>query len=290
MSDSFFNKEYYQNCCGPIAYTDEHFPKFFGQIADRIVEDLHPKTVLDAGCAMGYLVAALRDRGVEAWGIDISNYAIGSVREDIKPYCMVGSLTEKLPPSMPDKYDLVITIEVIEHMYEEDGKRAIENLCSLTDKIIFSSSANDYTEYTHYNVQQREYWTRLFAENNFLDDLSYRPQYITPWSIYFVKGTDWLHQLQVYEHHIRIIEDRLNKIEEENAEVKTVNERLKNENASINSANEECKDMLTAGEDKCSKMQKEYDALMKMYQEMLESTSWKITTPFRIVKKWFSNG
>ena len=97
-----YNFEYYHNCCGPIPYEDpEHWVEFFGMIADRIVCDLHPKTVLDAGCAMGYLVAALRDRGVEAYGIDISEYAISRAREDIRPYCVVGSLTEALPEVLP---------------------------------------------------------------------------------------------------------------------------------------------------------------------------------------------
>ena len=63
-----------------------------------------------------YLVAALRDRGVEAYGVDISEYAISKVREDIKPYCCVGSLTESLPKQLPETYDLVVTIEVLEHL------------------------------------------------------------------------------------------------------------------------------------------------------------------------------
>ena len=63
-----YNEEYYHNGCGPIPYEEpEHWVEFFGMIADRIVKDIHPQTVLDAGCAMGYLVAALRDRGVEAY-------------------------------------------------------------------------------------------------------------------------------------------------------------------------------------------------------------------------------
>ena len=57
MIDEIYNEAYYHSGCGPIPYEEpEHWVRFFGYIADRIVEDLHPKTVLDAGCAMGYLV------------------------------------------------------------------------------------------------------------------------------------------------------------------------------------------------------------------------------------------
>ena len=129
-----YNYEYYHNCCGPIAYEEPaHWVEFFGGIANKIINDIHPKTVLDAGCAMGYLVAALRDRGVEAYGVDISEYAISKVREDIRPYCAAGSLTEPLPDGLPKRYDLVVTIEVLEHLYEEDGTQAIHNLCALSD-------------------------------------------------------------------------------------------------------------------------------------------------------------
>src|SRR5438105_293935 len=102
---------------GTLAYErNEHWQRFFGTIADHIVNDIGPRTVLDAGCAMGFLVEALRDRGVEAYGVDISDYAISQVRSDVKPYCKVGSITEPLD----SKYDLIVSIEVLEHLNPED--------------------------------------------------------------------------------------------------------------------------------------------------------------------------
>ena len=68
-----YGKDYYDNYdvgVEVVNYIDSKYTKgFLTVIANRIAEDLHPKTVLDAGCAMGYLVAALRDRGVEACGV-----------------------------------------------------------------------------------------------------------------------------------------------------------------------------------------------------------------------------
>lgn len=202
-----YNAEYYHGGCGPIPYEQpEHWVEFFGVIADKIVADLHPKTVLDAGCAMGYLVAALRDRGVEAYGVDISEYAISQVREDIRPYCKVGSLVEQLPEGLPAKYDLVVTIEVLEHLYEDEGKRAIRNLCKLADQVLFSSTPDDFTERTHVNVQQREYWCRAFFENGFVDDINYRPKYLTAHAVLFRKNENMVRQIEDYERNIRLSE------------------------------------------------------------------------------------
>ena len=202
-----YNEEYYHNGCGPIPYEEpEHWVEFFGMIADRIVKDIHPQTVLDAGCAMGYLVAALRDRGVEAYGIDISEYAVSKVREDVRPFCRVGSLTEEFPADLPQRYDLIVTIEVLEHLYAEDGKKAIANLCRHSDTVLFSSTPDDFTELTHVNVQQREYWARLFFEQGFTDDINYRPKYLTAYASLFRKNTDMARQVEDYERNIRMTE------------------------------------------------------------------------------------
>ena len=202
-----YNEEYYHNGCGPIPYEEpEHWVEFFGMIADRIVNDLHPRTVLDAGCAMGYLVAALRDRGVEAYGVDISEYAISKVREDVRPFCRVASLTEAFPNDLLQHYDLVVTIEVLEHLYAEDGKKAIANLCKCADTVLFSSTPDDFEERTHVNVQQREYWARLFFEQGFTDDINYRPRYLTPYASLFRKNTDMVRQIEDYERNIRMTE------------------------------------------------------------------------------------
>lgn len=205
-----YNAEYYKEYdvgCGKVDYSDSEYTKgFLTQIAQKIADDLHPRTVLDAGCAMGHLVAALRDLGVEAYGVDISAYAISKVREDVRPFCKVGSLTEPLPAGLPDRYDLVVTIEVLEHLYAEDGRQAIRNLCQLTDKVLFTSTPDDFTEPTHVNVQQREYWCRAFFENGFVDDLNYRPRYLTSHALLFRRSANIERQVEDYERNIRISE------------------------------------------------------------------------------------
>lgn len=215
---SFYNEDYYRNydvgLSTPVDYETSQYTKdFLEKIADKIISFYHPKTVLDAGCAMGHLVAALRDRGVEAYGLDISEYAISKVREDIRPYCVVGSLGEKLPDSLPDHFDLVTTIEVMEHLYSEDGEKAIANLCSLADMILFCSTPDDFSDPTHVNVQQREYWAKLFAQNGFFDVLDARPLFLTEYAVCYKKTDNWLRQIEDYERNIRqtekgILEER----------------------------------------------------------------------------------
>lgn len=212
-----YNEEYYKNYdvgCGKVSYENSEYTKgFLTKLADRIVADFHPQTVLDAGCALGFLVAALRDRGVEAYGVDISEYAISKVREDVRPFCKVGSLSETLPEGLPKTFDLVVSIEVLEHIYAKEGEKAVRNLCSVSDTVLFSSSPDDFEEPTHVNVQQREYWGRLFFENGFTDDITYRPRYLTSHAVLYRKNTDMVRQIEDYERNIRLSESERVKTE-----------------------------------------------------------------------------
>jgi len=202
-NSSFFNEFYEDN--GGGNYTDKgKWIPFFNSVADEIVKRYNPKTVLDAGCALGYIVEALRDRGVEAYGFDISDYAIESVRADIKPYCIVHSVTEPLPETFPQKFDVVITLEVLEHLFPEDAEKAVANLCNYTDMIIFSSTATDIQDRSHVNVRLPEYWSKVFAQNHFFRELEQDMRFISPWAKLYAKKSDISKVVFNYEMNMRI--------------------------------------------------------------------------------------
>lgn len=67
----------------------------FDEIAGEIVRTLKPQTVLDVGCGLGFLIDALWKRGVRAYGVDISEYAISEVPQDLKPFCFFGQSIEE---------------------------------------------------------------------------------------------------------------------------------------------------------------------------------------------------
>ena len=205
-----YNKLFYDSFCGEDYSNTELWERHFGNIADRIVEFFSPKTVLDAGCANGYLVKALRARGVDAYGVDISSYAIESADATLRPYLNVQSLTDPLPKSFPNKYDLVVTIEVLEHMQPEDGAVAIKRLCSYSDTVLFSSTPYDLDNKTHVNVQQAEYWAKIFAQNSYFRNLIQPTDFITPWAMLFHKMEDFPSVIFNYEISNRVDRLRIN--------------------------------------------------------------------------------
>ena len=178
---SLYNEEYYRCTYGAVVPYDrtEHYLNFFSIVADQIIRCLRPRRVLDAGCAMGFLVEALWDRGIQAHGIDISQYAISKVRPDMAPYCRVASLTDPIR----DRFDLVTCIEVLEHLPPEETPPAIENLCQCTDTILFSSSPTDFDQATHSNVRPTISWLQLFASFDFWPDVLFDAGFLTPYAM-----------------------------------------------------------------------------------------------------------
>jgi len=176
-----FDAYYFAHGCGRPYQRDEAWLSFFDGIAERIALEIAPRTVLDAGCAMGFLVEGLRRRGIEAYGLDISEYAIEHVHPDVRPYCRVGSLANPLARS----FDLIVCIEVLEHMPADAGRRAIANLCAASPDVLFSSTPFDYKEATHFNVQPPEVWGELFAQSGFVRDVDFDASFITAWAARF---------------------------------------------------------------------------------------------------------
>jgi len=185
-----YGRYYYRHDCGIPYERNEHWLEFFSKIADNIVRDLRPTSVLDAGCAMGFLVEALRARGVEAWGIDVSDYAISQVDESVSEYCEVGSLSQPLSR----RYDLIVSIEVLEHIPATETAIALGNLCAATDRLLLSTTPDDYGEATHHNVQPPETWSAALAREGFLREVDHNVSYVTPWAALYTRREESLEE------------------------------------------------------------------------------------------------
>jgi glycosyltransferase involved in cell wall biosynthesis/SAM-dependent methyltransferase len=163
----------------PYRRGEPHWKQFFGTIAERIIEQLSPQTVLDAGCAIGFLVEELRSRGVDARGVDVSEWAIAQAPPSLHEFCRVGSLTEEFDRH----YDLIICMEVLEHLPGNEAEAIIANICRHCATVLFSSTPDDFKEPTHLNVQPTDYWIGLFAAQGFFRNLHHDASYVAPHAV-----------------------------------------------------------------------------------------------------------
>ncbi|MBX6362152.1 MAG: class I SAM-dependent methyltransferase [Acidobacterium ailaaui] len=180
VSDDYTERYYHLRLGSdePYDWSSLSWRTFFTNVAQRIVSLVAPRTVLDVGCAKGLLVRALRNCGVDAYGIDISEAAINSADPEAKPYLSIGNATR-----ISGHFDVITCIEVLEHMRDLDADQAIDQMCQATDLIIFSSTPSDYAEPTHINVKQPHEWAAAFAERGFYRRTDVDLSFLSPWAM-----------------------------------------------------------------------------------------------------------
>ncbi len=180
---SFYDAYHNATANSPRPERDDGWLRCFGEMADTIVADIRPVTVLDAACASGLLVETLRARGVQATGIDASAHAIRNVHPSIQPYCRVASLTEALP----QRYDLIVCIEALGYVTPALAEQAIAIFCAHTEDILFSSTPFDRAKADGFSSQPPEDWAERFARHGFCRDVDFDASFIAPWAARFRK-------------------------------------------------------------------------------------------------------
>lgn len=89
------------------------------------------KETLDVGCALGFLVEALRELGFDTQGSDVSEFAVANATRGAKGHVRVGNLLERLPYD-DASFDLVSAFETLEHLEPQSVPSAIAELHRIT--------------------------------------------------------------------------------------------------------------------------------------------------------------
>ena len=82
---------------------------------------------LDAGCALGFVVEALRELDVDAEGVDVSFYAVDHATAGARGHVRQGSLLDRLPFD-DATFDVVTALETLEHLPPDAIPTAIREL------------------------------------------------------------------------------------------------------------------------------------------------------------------
>ena len=95
-------------------------------------------TSLDVGCATGYLVEVLRERGIDAEGCDLSSYAIDHPAPGAVGHVRVANLFAGLPWA-DGTFDLVTTLEILEHLPPDRVPIALEELARVCGGYLYAT-------------------------------------------------------------------------------------------------------------------------------------------------------
>lgn len=146
-------------------------------VVPHLMDLLNPRSVFDVGCGQqAEWLLAFPDTLERIGGCDIS------FGPDHPWYA---DLTEPLYCG-GDRFDLVLCLEVGEHLPEESTETLIDTLVSHSDNIVFSAAVPGQEGVGHINCQPHDFWHTRFGERGYLTSDVIRPLIaddtrVSPW-------------------------------------------------------------------------------------------------------------
>lgn len=120
-----------------------------------------PASILDLGCGRGTWLRAALDHGIEkVAGVDGSWVAPDSLL--IPPASFVPADMEGALPDL-GRFDLAMSLEVIEHLSDPAGRRLVGHLTRSADVVLFSGAIPHQGGDHHINERWQSYWAGIFG-------------------------------------------------------------------------------------------------------------------------------
>ena len=179
LNSNSYSEEYYERglISGISGYVNYSWmPELTIRMAHHISNQLdftREDKILDFGCAKGFLVKALRILDFQAYGADISQYAIQNCDSTVKDYCRLITDPELIFDNKI-QFDWILAKDVFEHISEEELNETLLNLRKIGNNLFAAIplSENDIcnkyivpayeNDITHVIRKSMEWWTLKF--------------------------------------------------------------------------------------------------------------------------------
>lgn len=143
-------------------------------ILDILFKDLEINSALDLGCGNGVWLSELERRDVSrTLGVD-GPWVPRNLFLSQSDYLEHNFAQEKF--IIKERFDLVICLEMFEHIPEERAIELISTISSITDRVLFSAAVPNQGGNGHINEQYLSYWVKLFRDEGFYLNDTIRPE------------------------------------------------------------------------------------------------------------------
>jgi len=136
------------------------------EIVPLVLELVRPRSVIDVGCGVGTWLSVFREHGMDdVLGVD-GEYVDRSRLEIPEDRFLPSDLRE--PLRVDGWFDLVVSLEVAEHLPEERADAFVDTLTGLGPVVLFSAAIPFQGGTHHLNEQWPEYWERRFRRKGYV--------------------------------------------------------------------------------------------------------------------------
>jgi SAM-dependent methyltransferase len=130
-------------------------------VVPHVLEWVRPSSVVDVGCGLGMWASAFSELGVETvHGMDGPDVPLDQLMIPADDFVAVDF---KRSVSLQRSYDLVVSLEVGEHLPASSAEGFVRTLTELGPVVLFSAAVPHQRGAHHVNEQWPDYWARLFA-------------------------------------------------------------------------------------------------------------------------------
>jgi SAM-dependent methyltransferase len=149
-----------------------------------VIDQVRPRNVLDVGCGQGAWLAVWAELGVtEFLGLD-GDYIDQNTLAIPRHRFRVVNLAS--PWHVSQRFDLVQSLEVAEHLPAACGPNFVRCLCAHSDIVLFSAAQPGQGGEHHINERNPSYWAGLLSEHGYaafdcIRPLLARNRTIDPW-------------------------------------------------------------------------------------------------------------
>ncbi|MGI3184284.1 methyltransferase domain-containing protein [Nioella aestuarii] len=125
---------------------------------------LQPKSVIDLGCGLGFFLRACKAKGASIKGVD-GDWI--DPEDSVVPKSVRQVADLNRPYKARKRYDLATTIEVAEHLSPERSEGFVDDLCALSDVVLFSAGVPGQGGAGHINLRFQGEWAEMFQDRGY---------------------------------------------------------------------------------------------------------------------------
>jgi cyclopropane fatty-acyl-phospholipid synthase-like methyltransferase len=169
-----YHADYFDTDVEPAALTASRV------IAESVVRDLAPASLVDLGCGTGALIAGLAARGVSVVGLEYSDAGIERTRGRGVEVHRFDVRHDSV--AAYGRFDVALSTEVAEHIPERFADRLVRGLVKLGRTVVFTAATPGQGGTDHVNEQPHEYWLEKFAATGYAFDSQLSARWRDEWS------------------------------------------------------------------------------------------------------------